>query len=198
MCRTGMLRAFFQDFPFRLAPGFKVAIHANVSAFHNHCHSLLLIFCFYSWQSQKSMFAATQALPIGTKRPSRQTPPIQETLTPRKPAFAISFLRLMKDLLHVVCMIALCSSIGSAQLPASTGQTQPATPTIRSTTRLVTVDVVVTENGHTVPGLTKDAFRILENGKEQETRNFDEHSYSADSAGPSAATAAKTSPPLPA
>jgi hypothetical protein len=37
--RARVLYAFFQDFPFRLAPGFKVTIHADVSAFHNHSHN---------------------------------------------------------------------------------------------------------------------------------------------------------------
>src|SRR5215813_12530892 len=104
----------------------------------------------------------------------------------------------MKAFLRTVSLIVLWTLLCPAQQSTTPAQSQPETPTIRTSTRLVTVDVVVTESGHTVQGLGKDAFRILENGKEQETRNFDEHSYSADSAGPSAATAAKTSPPLPA
>jgi VWFA-related protein len=50
--------------------------------------------------------------------------------------------------------------------------------TIRTTSRLVTVDVVVTENNRPVKGLTKDSFRILENGKEQEIKTFEEFSSS--------------------
>jgi hypothetical protein len=38
-----VLDAFFQDFPFRLAPGLKVTIHANVSALHNHSHNRFLL-----------------------------------------------------------------------------------------------------------------------------------------------------------
>ncbi len=115
----------------------------------------------------------------------------------------------MKALLSIVCLAALCSSLclaqqasaqqtvtqqTNAQQSSSPAEAQPATPTIRTNTRLVTVDVVVTENGHTVPGLSRDAFRILENGKEQETKNFDEHTYAA---GPSAPAAQKAGAPAP-
>lgn len=105
----------------------------------------------------------------------------------------------MKARLSTVCLITLCSLLCLAQQSSSPAQTQPATPTIRTTTRLVTVDVVVTENGHTVQGLSKDAFRIVENGKEQETKNFDEHTYAAGpSAGASTAATQKSAAALPA
>jgi VWFA-related protein len=86
----------------------------------------------------------------------------------------------MKAFMHIgrgIWLIALCSSLCLAQ--QATPAVAPQTPTIRTTTRLVTVDVVVTENGHIVQSLTKDAFRILENGKDQETKNFDEHIFTA-------------------
>jgi VWFA-related protein len=101
----------------------------------------------------------------------------------------------MRARLTIVCLVTLCTSLCLAQQSNAPAQTPQDTPTIRTTTRLVTVDVVVTENGHTVQGLSKDAFRILENGKEQETRNFDEHAYAA---GPSAPVAQKGAAALPA
>jgi VWFA-related protein len=100
----------------------------------------------------------------------------------------------MKARLTIVSLITLCSSLCLAQQANPSADAQQ-TPTIRTTTRLVTVDVVVTENGHTVQGLSKDAFRIVENGKEQETRNFDEHTYAAGpSAGASTAATQKSAP----
>lgn len=100
----------------------------------------------------------------------------------------------MKAFLHIVCLAALCSSLCLAQQSTSSIQPQPTTPTLRTNTRLVTVDVVVTENGHTVPGLSKEAFRVLENGKEQETRNFDEHTYVAGTSTASSASGTQKNP----
>jgi len=69
--------------------------------------------------------------------------------------------------------------LASGQQPAGT----PQPPlTLRSTSRLVTIDVVVTDGGHPVKGLSKDAFRVLENGKEQEVRSFEEHSFAGEPA----------------
>ena len=49
--------------------------------------------------------------------------------------------------------------------------------TIRTYSNLVVIDVVVTgSDGKPVHGLTKDAFTLLENNKEQVIRHFEEHS----------------------
>jgi VWFA-related protein len=49
-------------------------------------------------------------------------------------------------------------------------------PTLRASTHLVALDVVVTDKkGHTVPGLTEDAFHIFEDGRPQTVKFFEEH-----------------------
>lgn len=53
-------------------------------------------------------------------------------------------------------------------------QPQPQ-PELRVTTRAVLVDVLVTQNGHPVTGLKKDAFTVLENGKPQAVSFFEEN-----------------------
>ncbi len=56
------------------------------------------------------------------------------------------------------------------------GQTAPATGVLQMYTRRVTVDVVVTDGkGKPVRGLTRDDFRVLEDGKQQTLRSFDAH-----------------------
>jgi VWFA-related protein len=58
------------------------------------------------------------------------------------------------------------------------------------------VDVVVTKNGAPVKGLTKDKFRVLENGKEQDLKVFEAHSEDEQTATATNAPSAKT-PTLP-
>lgn len=63
---AGVLDALFQDFPFRLAASFKITIHANVSALHNHSHnhfSLLIPAVQFSRAIPNSMSGAAGALP---------------------------------------------------------------------------------------------------------------------------------------
>lgn len=50
-----------------------------------------------------------------------------------------------------------------------------ANPVIRSSTNLVTVDVVVSHDGQPVKGLQQQSFRILEDGREQTVKVFEEH-----------------------
>ncbi|MGO4885661.1 MAG: VWA domain-containing protein [Bryobacteraceae bacterium] len=52
----------------------------------------------------------------------------------------------------------------------------PQTPdlVLRSTTRLVEVNVIVTRNGEPVSGLKKEDFQVFDNGKRQEIRQFSE------------------------
>jgi len=55
-------------------------------------------------------------------------------------------------------------------------QTAPGTSTVKTKTRLVLVDVTVTnEKGEPVAGLQKDDFEVLEDGKAQNISQFDEH-----------------------
>jgi VWFA-related protein len=59
---------------------------------------------------------------------------------------------------------------------------------------LVLVDVVVTKNGLPVKGLSKDQFRVSENGKEQELKVFEVHTEAEQ---PATASAASTNAPAP-
>lgn len=77
---------------------------------------------------------------------------------------------------------------GAAQLPA----TNP--PVIQVQSNLVLVDVVVTKNGVPVKGLSKDQFRVSENGKEQELKVFEGHTEAEQ---PALANAASTTAPAP-
>jgi VWFA-related protein len=69
-------------------------------------------------------------------------------------------------LIAVACVLATCSSqvIGAQEIPA---------PTIRVTTHMVLVDVVVTDKqGKPVPGLRAEDFAIEEKGKAQKIASF--------------------------
>ena len=70
--------------------------------------------------------------------------------------------------------LLLLTSIASAQNTSSSAQQQ--TPTVRVNTRLVIVDVVATDkSGKVVAGLKPTDFKILDNGREQKVRFFEEH-----------------------
>jgi VWFA-related protein len=80
-----------------------------------------------------------------------------------------------------MCWIVIfCGVLCDGQAPASPGTVSPSADTMRVSSRLVTVDVVVTENRRAVKGLGKDSFHILENGKEQEIKTFEERSQETD------------------
>lgn len=68
------------------------------------------------------------------------------------------------------------SSPASAQ-PSGSSSVTSATPPVAFQARanLVVVDVVVTSNGASIHGLTKDKFHILENGAPQQIAVFEEH-----------------------
>jgi len=61
--------------------------------------------------------------------------------------------------------LAALAAILAAQMPE---------PVIRTTTRLVQVNVIVTKHGAPVPGLKKEDFQVFDNGKRQEIRQFSE------------------------
>ena len=68
---------------------------------------------------------------------------------------------------------ALAAPLHSQTKPQSTPS---ATPTIKVETRVVLVDVVVTDRkGAAIPGLRQQDFQVLENGKPQSISAFDEH-----------------------
>src|SRR5580658_11231713 len=57
---------------------------------------------------------------------------------------------------------------------AATLSAQMPDVVIRTTTRLVQVNVIVTKKGAPVPGLKKEDFQVFDNGKRQEIRLFSE------------------------
>jgi len=81
--------------------------------------------------------------------------------------------------------ILLCLSIGATSLPAQVPQEPIPTLTIRVSSRLVLVDVVVTDKrGQPVPGLTSVDFTITEKGKPQKIAVFTAPGQSATPAAP--------------
>jgi VWFA-related protein len=64
----------------------------------------------------------------------------------------------------VLCFLALTALYAHAQ-----------EPTLRVTSRSVVIDVIVTNNGKPVTGLTKDAFTLTESGKPQTASFFEEN-----------------------
>jgi VWFA-related protein len=65
----------------------------------------------------------------------------------------------------------------TGRVPAgSNGQaSQTAIPSFKSASNLVLVDVVVTHNGQPVKGLQKETFHVIESGREQAIKVFEEH-----------------------
>jgi VWFA-related protein len=87
---------------------------------------------------------------------------INKPTVSRLPIFAIAVLFLASRLAHA-----------QSQIP-SPGKTKQSQSVIRSNSRLVVLDVVVTDKaGHPITGLTKDDFRVLEDGKPQVIANFE-------------------------
>ncbi len=86
---------------------------------------------------------------------------------------------------------AFCAAVvpAFAQAPANTNQ--PLGEPLQINVRNVLVDVVVTDkNGTAVPGLHKEDFEVLENGKPQTVEFFEPHF-------PTASAPAQPTPPLP-
>jgi VWFA-related protein len=69
---------------------------------------------------------------------------------------------------------ALCAALIWAQQPAAKpgAPSQGSTPTFRSTTRLVQVNVIVRHKGEPVTDLKKDDFKVFDNGKQQTISSF--------------------------
>jgi VWFA-related protein len=82
------------------------------------------------------------------------------------------------------------------QQPPPTAEGNPANPVFRTTTRLVQVDVVVTDKqGKPVSGLTQADFTVLQDGKPQQIRVFDPHTGNNNAASASAVANAPKLPP---
>jgi hypothetical protein len=74
--------------------------------------------------------------------------------------------------------LLLCTMKLNAQIAAQPTSSAPAqaTASIRSTTNLVVVDVVVTDSAHKpVHQLKASDFTVLENGRAQSVKAFEEH-----------------------
>jgi VWFA-related protein len=81
-------------------------------------------------------------------------------------------------LLGVLCC-ALLTSLVEAQQKASPTQAD-SVPTFRAQTRVVLVDVIVSDNkGQFVPGLKTEDFTVKEDGKAQRISGFNLHRYEA-------------------
>jgi VWFA-related protein len=83
-----------------------------------------------------------------------------------------------RSLLALLIAVAAASSAAQTTPPAAAtpaGQAPAATPVIRTQANLVLVDVVVTDQGKPVQGLTAGRFHIFENGKQQHITTFEEH-----------------------
>lgn len=80
----------------------------------------------------------------------------------------------------LISLLAVSLSQPAAAFPAIAQPSQTpgdaATPSVRSTATLVTVDIVVSDGGRPVKGLKQDSFRVFENGREQTLKDFEEHS----------------------
>jgi VWFA-related protein len=82
------------------------------------------------------------------------------------------------------------------QQPPPQAEGSPTNPVFRTTTRLVQVDVVVTDKqGRPIPGLSQSDFTVMQDGKPQQLRVFEPHTGSALAQG--SANSAASVPKLP-
>ncbi len=86
----------------------------------------------------------------------------------------------MPHLLKSLLLLATLPSLAYAQTPiqAAPATTTPPVATLKSNTRLVVLDVVVTDRSqHPVHNLQQSNFTVLENNTSQSIRHFEEHIY---------------------
>jgi len=82
------------------------------------------------------------------------------------------------------------------QSPPPPAEGTPTNPVFRTTTRLVQVDVVVTDKqGRPIPGLKQSDFVVLQDGKPQQVRVFEPHTGAASADASQAATNTPKLPP---
>ncbi|WP_160114938.1 VWA domain-containing protein [Bryocella elongata] len=97
--------------------------------------------------------------------------------------FALPRLDSLKLTLPSCCLWLLTTSLAAQSTPSQTPS--PATPTIRTGTQLVIVDVSVSDhNGNPVHGLKQGDLILTEDKTPQDVRHFEEHSASDKPAGP--------------
>src|SRR5258708_22669013 len=78
--------------------------------------------------------------------------------------------RPLRVFLHSICICCWASAFLTAQTPSAS----ETTPTFHATSRLVVVNVVATEHdGNPLPGLKKEDFELLEDGKPQSLQVFE-------------------------
>lgn len=79
--------------------------------------------------------------------------------------------------LAALTLLLVCVAVSAQQAP------EAVSPTLKTTVRLAVVDVVVTDaGGNPVPGLRKEDFQVLEDGKLQTISVFEEHTGKAPAA----------------
>ena len=78
---------------------------------------------------------------------------------------------------RTVLFLMLGTSLAMPAQPQNAAQeSKPPIPTLKTRSRLVLLDVVVTDNkGEPVPGLKKEDFEVFEDGKTQTVSGFEEH-----------------------
>lgn len=77
---------------------------------------------------------------------------------------------------HSLLLLLFVTAAGAQQAPSTSSLPADSGITLRTTTNLVVVDVVVTDkNGKPVHGMKESDFAIQENGTHQKIRNFEEH-----------------------
>jgi VWFA-related protein len=88
-----------------------------------------------------------------------------------------------KGYVLLFCFAALVASQLYAQTPPSTDAIKPpqtSTSTIKVETRVVLLDVVVTDHkGESIPNLRQEDFQVAEDGKPQSVSAFEEHKHNA-------------------
>jgi VWFA-related protein len=129
-----------------------------------------------------------------------QPPPVQTAQAAQPPQESSSAAAAQPS---AAATVASNMAAASAPVPDSHVQQPPPTPegstsnpVFRTTTRLVQVDVVVTDKqGRPIPGLKQSDFTVLQDGKPQQVRAFEPHVGTVTAGGP--ADSAANAPKLP-
>jgi VWFA-related protein len=85
-------------------------------------------------------------------------------------------LRLFAPALSAVGFVLISTiALGQATNGAAQGNSVAPSASLQSTSRLVLIDVVVTDGNRAALGLSKDRFRVMEDGKDRPIVSFEEH-----------------------